>query len=75
MWCRVCTTPLPRQPAVVVWGQNNKMFPADDAPPYLRDLPAAELHLLDTGHFVLEDKIEVMAPLIYDFLDRKVTAR
>jgi hypothetical protein len=28
--------------------------------------------LLDTGHFALEDKLDVMAPLIHDFLDRKV---
>ena len=39
--------------------------------PYLRDLPDAELHLLDTGHFALEDKLDVMAPMIRDFLDRQ----
>jgi hypothetical protein len=37
-------------------------------------LPNAEFHLLDTGHFALEDKLDVMAPLIHDFLDRKVAA-
>jgi hypothetical protein len=35
----------------------------------LQDL---EFHLLDTGHFVLEDKADEAFPLIYDFLDRKV---
>src|SRR3954454_7836826 len=56
-------------PTLIVWGQNDKIFPADGAGPYLRDLPKAELHLLDTGHFALEDKLDVMAPLIHRFLD------
>ncbi|MGO7422499.1 alpha/beta fold hydrolase, partial [Rhizobium ruizarguesonis] len=34
--------------------------------------PNAEMHILDSGHFALEDKLEVMAPLIRDFLDRKI---
>jgi pimeloyl-ACP methyl ester carboxylesterase len=59
-------------PTLIVWGKNDKIFPADGAGPYLRDLPEAELHLLDTGHFALEDKLDVMAPLIHDFLDRSV---
>lgn len=42
---------------------------------YLRDLPTAELHLLDSGHFALEDQLDVMAPLIRDFLDREVQDR
>ncbi len=61
-----------RPPMLIVWGANDKIFPADGAHPYKRDLPAAELHLLDTGHFALEDKLDIMAPLIHDFLDRKV---
>ena len=43
--------------------------------PYLRDLPEAELHLLDTGHFALEDKLDVMAPLIHRFLDANIARR
>jgi pimeloyl-ACP methyl ester carboxylesterase len=64
-----------KPPTLIVWGKNDKIFPADGASPYLRDLPDAELHLLDTGHFALEDKLDVMAPLIHDFLDRKVGQR
>ncbi len=59
-----------RPPTLIVWGKNDTIFPADGAHPYLRDLPDAELHLLDTGHFALEDKLDVMAPMIRDFLDR-----
>jgi pimeloyl-ACP methyl ester carboxylesterase len=59
-------------PALIVWGANDKIFPAAGAHPYLRDLPHAELHLLDTGHFALEDKLDEMEPLIQDFLHRRL---
>jgi len=62
-----------RPPMLIVWGANDKIFPAEGAHPYLRDLPDAELHLLDTGHFALEDKLDVMAPLIRDFLGRTIS--
>ena len=61
-----------RPPTLIAWGRNDKIFPAAGATPYLRDLPHAELHLLDTGHFALEDKLDVMAPMIRDFLDREL---
>lgn len=61
-----------KPPMLIVWGKNDKIFPEPGAHPYLRDLPDAEMHILDTGHFALEDKLDEMAPLIRDFLDRKV---
>ena len=61
-----------RPPMIIVWGKNDKIFPPDGAHPYKRDLPDVELHLLDTGHFALEDKANEMVPLIRDFLDRRV---
>lgn len=64
-----------RPPTIIVWGKNDKIFPASGAKPYLRDLPNAELHLLDTGHFALEDKLDVMVPMIRNFLDRKLAHR
>jgi pimeloyl-ACP methyl ester carboxylesterase len=59
-------------PALIVWGKNDTIFPEAGAHPYLRDLSNAELHLFPTGHFALEEKLDVMAPLIRDFLDRKL---
>ena len=59
-------------PTLIVWGKNDKIFPAEGASPYLRDLPNAELHLIDSGHFALEDRLDVMAPMIHNFLDRKL---
>jgi pimeloyl-ACP methyl ester carboxylesterase len=59
-----------KPPALILWGKNDKVFAEAGAHAYLRDLPEAELHILDTGHFALEDQLDVMAPLINDFLDR-----
>jgi pimeloyl-ACP methyl ester carboxylesterase len=59
-----------KPPTLIVWGKNDKIFPADGAYPYKRDLPDVEFHLIDTGHFVLEDKADEVVPLIRDFLDR-----
>jgi pimeloyl-ACP methyl ester carboxylesterase len=61
-----------RPPTLIVWGKNDKIFPEPGAHPYRRDLPDAEMHILDTGHFALEDKLDVIAPLMRDFLDRKL---
>nr|WP_260600360.1 alpha/beta hydrolase [Sphingomonas sp. ZFBP2030] len=64
-----------KPPTIIVWGKNDKIFPATGATPYLRDLPDAEFHLIDSGHFALEDKLDQMAQLIRGFLDRKVATR
>jgi pimeloyl-ACP methyl ester carboxylesterase len=61
-----------KPPTLIVWGQNDVIFPADGAHPYKRDLPDLEFHLFDTGHFALEDKADEIFPLIHDFLDRKL---
>jgi pimeloyl-ACP methyl ester carboxylesterase len=61
-----------RPPTLIVWGRNDQIFHADGARAYLRDLPDAELHLLDTGHFALEDSGPEISRLIVDFLDRKL---
>lgn len=59
-------------PTLIVWGQNDAIFPAAGARAYLRDLPRAELHLLDSGHFALEDKGPEITRLMREFLDRSV---
>ncbi|MBC7274262.1 MAG: alpha/beta hydrolase [Streptomyces sp.] len=59
-----------RPPTLITWGAEDPFFIAPGARAYLRDLPDAELHLLDTGHFALETHLPEIAPLIADFLDR-----
>lgn len=62
-------------PTLIVWGQNDVIFPAEGARAYLRDLPQAELHLLDSGHFALEDKGPEIAGLMKGFLGRHLGGR
>ncbi len=61
-------------PTLIVWGRRDQIFPVEGAVPYLKDLPHAEYHLLDTGHFLLEDQFEIAEPLMHDFLDRNFAA-
>jgi pimeloyl-ACP methyl ester carboxylesterase len=62
-------------PTLIISGANDEIFPADNQKQFLRDLPKAELHLLDTGHFALEDKGNEIAALMHDFLDRTAAIR
>ncbi|HZG40400.1 MAG TPA: alpha/beta hydrolase [Nodosilinea sp.] len=55
-------------PTLIVWGKNDYIFPADGAYPYQRDLKDVGFHLLDTGHFALEEEGEVIANYIGQFL-------
>ncbi|MFT5316114.1 MAG: pimeloyl-ACP methyl ester carboxylesterase [Candidatus Krumholzibacteriia bacterium] len=57
---------------LIVWGQNDEIFPAAGAHPYKRDLKDLEFHLLETGHFALEEDGTVIAELIRDFMVAKV---
>jgi pimeloyl-ACP methyl ester carboxylesterase len=61
------------KPALLaVWGKNDEIFVSPGAEAYRRDLPNAEVHLLDTGHFALETHGREIAELIIDFLNRKI---
>lgn len=57
---------------LIVWGKNDKIFPAEGAHPYKRDLKNLEFHLLDTGHFALEEDGAVIANYIRNFLGKNV---
>jgi pimeloyl-ACP methyl ester carboxylesterase len=58
-------------PTLIVWGKNDQIFPADGAHPYKRDLRDIDFHLLDTGHFALEEDNELIAKLISNFLKKR----
>jgi pimeloyl-ACP methyl ester carboxylesterase len=58
-----------RQPRMLIlWGKNDPFFTVEGAKAYKRDLPNAELYLLDTGHFALEDSSRVIAEHMREFL-------
>lgn len=57
-------------PALVVWGKNDPLFPGYLAEGYRRDLEDLEFHLLDTGHFALEEEGSFIAERMLAFLNR-----
>ena len=59
-------------PRLAVWGRNDPYFLPAGAQAYRRDLPHAEVHLYDTGHFALETHAVEIAATIADFLQRRV---
>jgi len=61
-----------RPPTLLVWGRNDEIFGPAGAEAFKRDLPDAELHLLDTGHFALEEDLEFIVERARAFLTRAV---
>ena len=62
-----------RQPKTLIfWGQDDIFFTREGGEAYLRDLPEAEMHRLDSGHFAVEDCLEQIAANIQRFYEEKV---
>jgi pimeloyl-ACP methyl ester carboxylesterase len=61
-----------RPPTLVVWGRNDPSFIAAGGEAYKRDLPDVEIHLLDAGHFALDEKNDEIASLILAFTAKHV---
>jgi pimeloyl-ACP methyl ester carboxylesterase len=57
-------------PLLAVWGRGDEIFGAAGAQAFADDLPDAEIHLLDGGHFLLESALDEVAQLIHSFLAR-----
>lgn len=61
-----------RPETLIFWGQRDIFFTPEGGEAYLRDLPGAELHRLDSGHFAVEDRLDVIATNIVRFFDERV---
>jgi pimeloyl-ACP methyl ester carboxylesterase len=59
-----------RPPMLVVWGKYDPSFAVGGATAYQRDVPGAEVHMLDAGHFALDEKVDEIAALMRIFLDK-----
>jgi pimeloyl-ACP methyl ester carboxylesterase len=59
-------------PTLILWGENDIIFTPEGGRTYLRDLPDAELHMLDSGHFAVEDHLDMIADHIKRFYGEKV---
>jgi pimeloyl-ACP methyl ester carboxylesterase len=62
-----------RPPTLIVWGPQDGYMPEGSARAYLRDLPNAELHLLDGGHWLLETNLDEVVSLMRDFRARQAS--
>jgi len=61
-----------RPETLIFWGQHDVFFTPEGGEAYLRDLPDAELHRLDSGHFAVEDSLETIATNIGRFYEERV---
>jgi pimeloyl-ACP methyl ester carboxylesterase len=61
-----------KPPLLAVWGKNDPFFLPAGAEAFKRDIPSAEVHFFDTGHFALETHCDEIAAIIRDFLSRSV---
>ena len=60
-----------RPPFLAAWGKHDAHFLPAGAEAYRRDLPDAEIHFLDTGHFALETHASEIGALMRGFLERQ----
>jgi pimeloyl-ACP methyl ester carboxylesterase len=61
-----------RPKTLILWGENDIFFTPEGGRAYLRDLPEAELHMLDSGHFAVEDSLDEIAAHIKRFHTEKI---
>ena len=59
-----------KPPLLAIWGRNDPTFVPAGAEAFKRDIPDAEIHLLDTGHFALETHAREIADAVRDFLGK-----
>ena len=57
---------------LIFWGQDDPFFTPEGGEAFLRDLPEAELHRLDAGHFAVEDNLEYIATAMIRFHKKEV---
>jgi pimeloyl-ACP methyl ester carboxylesterase len=56
---------------LVIWGKYDLSFDSGEPERYRRDVPNAEIHVLDAGHFALDTAADEIADLVRQFLAGK----
>ena len=59
-----------RPPTLILWGRYDPSFAVEGASAYARDLPDAEIHILEAGHFATDEAVDDVAAITRDFLSR-----
>ena len=62
-------------PTLVVWGANDPIFTQEGGRAFQREVPDTEVHMLDTGHFALEDHCQEIAAFVRSFHQRKIAVK
>jgi pimeloyl-ACP methyl ester carboxylesterase len=62
-------------PFLAIWGKNDPFFLSAGAEAFRRDMPAATVTLLDTGHFALETHVTEIAAAMKEFLAANETSQ
>jgi pimeloyl-ACP methyl ester carboxylesterase len=60
---------------IIFWGQDDIFFTREGGESFLKDLPNAEIHRLDSGHFAVEDCLPYIAEKMKAFYGRVPTAK
>jgi pimeloyl-ACP methyl ester carboxylesterase len=60
---------------LIFWGQNDIFFTPEGGEAYLKDLPQAEIHRLDSGHFAVEDCLEYISSNTHRFFEKRLASR
>jgi pimeloyl-ACP methyl ester carboxylesterase len=58
-------------PALVIWGKHEPYYDVKEAYCYKRDLPNADIHILDGSHMLLETNFDEVSLLVRDFLSSR----
>jgi pimeloyl-ACP methyl ester carboxylesterase len=59
-----------RQPRLlVIWGKHDLSFDPGEPERYRKDVPDAEVHILDAGHFALDTKADEIAQFVWEFMN------
>lgn len=59
-------------PMLVVWGKNDAFFPVPGAEGYKRDVKSVDYHILDTGHFALEEESRFITAKMREFMNKEI---
>lgn len=60
---------------IIFWGQHDMFFSPQGGEAYLKDLPKAEMHRLDSGHFAVEDHLDYISRNIHRFYAEEVAEK
>ena len=61
--------------SLVLWGKHDPSFDISEPEAYRRDVPGAQVHVLDAGHFALDTAADEIAGLVRAFVATKPSPR